>query len=372
MEPVGNSESSSMVRLEASFPESEPVYQDLLSDFPELFKTQPIVLMQESPQKKLSTIEKNSDFLSPTENKLVPELNLIDLESLDGEKNQTDIVDVEDCEQPLPVPQPVVSPKRFDLFLETLRLRISSPKSKQKNTTRSKLYSFLESKPPERFKELTQFVEKIEVKQIAQLKYYKDLPTIAEPIALCYLHLFSMPIPKNRYWSSFLAFLAQPGLVIQRFRQLPEVLDSKSFDLTALGKVKEILEKIPKAELKLGRNLTELQMLIDLLRKILQIVVVPELPQKSRSMAHIPQSRLMKTAIVNFEEMEDGALSRCTDDNTLKAAIDQEHKTVKILNGKLSKEIWNEKRFLRKENEKELQRDEVRELEIQKNTVFDS
>ena len=104
----------------------------------------------------------------------------------------------ETCEEPLPPPQPYKAPTRIETFLEELRVKINNPK-KMKNNASSKLLQHFQVEEKEKFGKLNEAIMRIGAKQISLIKYYKDLPKVAEDIGLCYLLLFNIPVPKSHY-----------------------------------------------------------------------------------------------------------------------------------------------------------------------------
>lgn len=274
------------------------------------------------------------------------------------------------CEEPLKPPEPTAYASRIDAFLEKMRLRISSPKKNANQAISSKVYQHLSPAVIDKYKSLNEVVQKIGVKQIHQLKYSKNLPKVSEDIALCYLFLFDIPVPKNRYWERFVSFLAQPGTVIQKFRQISRVLESNLIDPQCYAKISDILGKVPKNDLKLYHTFYELDLLVCLLKEVLEIVEIPELFSPTKKDFQIPTSRKKKVSeSMDVTGMNSIDIIKSFDSGLLKHAISAEEKEVLSLKGQLLKKQWDEKRFLKQESFKEHKRDEQREIEIQKNTV---
>ena len=210
----------------------------------------------------------------------------------------------------------------------------------------------------------------IGAKQISQIKYYKNIPKVAEDIAYCYLILFNESIPKTHYWEKFIIFLAQPGTVIQKLRQLPVSLENNYFDPLIFAKINDIYSKIPKSDLKVESFYYELKLLIAIIKEILNIVEIPIEESKIVSPVRIPE--LKKPDISHLEyimSMPAQDILQSNDSNLLKQAIAEEKKILIRLKGEFQREQYDEIRNLKYENLKEIKRDEVREIEIQKNTV---
>lgn len=273
----------------------------------------------------------------------------------------------EECEEPLPAPQPYKPYSRIEEFLETLKHKINSPKKLKKNVS-SKVFEHL--KPQDRYLGLNQKIIKIGAKQILQIKYYRDLPKVANDIAICYIMLFDAPVPKAHAWEAFMVLIAQPGLVIQKLRLLPSYVDEVDIDCYKLYRINEIFSKIPSAELKLEPCYYELQLLISILIEFLKLVHIPSNIPKNSSVAHIPTSKkpeLNKTSdVINMPVDE---ILSSQDKLILKQAVSQEKKILLGLNSEISRAQWNEKRNLKVQELKELKEEEEREIELKKNTV---
>ena len=278
----------------------------------------------------------------------------------------------EECEEPLPPPQPYQSSSKLDEFLKIVRSKISSPKKTLKKTVSSKVFQHFTSEVNDRYKSLNNAILKIGAKQISLIKYYRDLPPVAEDIALCFLLLFEVPVPKTHYWEKFAVFIAQPGVIIQKFRVLPMVLENNYLSPQLLSKIHEIFSRIPKNDLKVKGYFYELQLLIWILKEFLDLVEpIPEEP-KVFMPPHIPKTRRNTEAqSVDVSSIPVHEILNSTDHQLLRTAVSQEKKLLVNLKSEATKMQWEENRFLKSEHLKESKREDEREIEIQKNTVSD-
>lgn len=292
-------------------------------------------------------------------------------ESTEKDMESVPLIVLSEYEEPLPQPEPYQSSSKFEDFLSNLRKRVKSPKKDLKKTVSSKVFSHFHTEIIDKYQTLSQTTTKIGAKQISQIKYYKNLPKVAEEIALCYLYLFEITPPKSHYWEKFVIFLAQPGIVIQKLRNLPIVLENEQLDSGVFWKISEVFGKIPKNEQKVSDFYYELQILIEIIKEVLKLVeIVPE-PQKKPLVAHIPKSRKTNSSeIPDISSIVPSEILKKTDNHLIKAVLLQEKKGLIELKSQAQRLQWDEKRFLKSEFKSEEKREQGRELEIQKNTVF--
>ena len=272
-------------------------------------------------------------------------------------------------EEPLPAPRPSQPPTLFFSFQEEVKTRLSSPKKSPKNQVQSKVFSQGNGsyEIPSNYQSLVEASFKLGAKQISTLRYYKDLPVVSEKIALCYLLLFDLHVPKSHYWEQFALNLSRPGVFIQLLRHLPFYLESQC-EIESLSKIKHIFNSISKSELKLESRYFELQLLLNLMKEVVSCIKIPDYTPKPINKVKIPQSTKNKSS-KKLEFFSEEEVLRSHDAELLKEAVESQAKQVRILNGKLIKQQWDEKRYLKEEREREDQRNAERELGIMRNTV---
>jgi len=158
-------------------------------------------------------------------------------------------------------------------------------------------------------------------------------------------------------------------MFLQLLRHLPIYLEL-GCNQEALAKIFKIYSKVPKKELNLDPRFFELQLLLNILQETLAAVRIPEIPDTPTRKVKIPSSAKARTLKSQgfFNENE---VLNSYDARVLEGAIESEAKQLRVLKGKLSKEEWNEKRWLKNEEKMEVQRETEREIDIQRNTVLD-
>lgn len=280
-------------------------------------------------------------------------------------------------EEPLPVPIPIPSPitipcplspsSKLNTFIQQVENRLSTPKNQKIVQPRSKIFDHQNHSIPDNYKNLIESTHKITARHISQLRYYKETPKISESIALCFLLLIDLPIPKSHYWEQFVLFLARPGMFLQLLRHLPIYLEL-GCNQEALSKILKIYSKIPKKELNLDPRFFELQLLLNILQETLAAVEIPEIPETPSRKVKVPSSAKART-LKSQDFFNEKEVLNSYDTRVLEGAIEREEKQLRVLKGKLSKEEWNEKRWLKHEEKMEIQRETEREIDIQKNTV---
>lgn len=272
-------------------------------------------------------------------------------------------------ELPIPSPQPSQAPTLFSTFQEEVKTRLSSPKKSPKSQVKSRVFSQSHQsyEIPANYQSLVEASFKLGAKQISTLRYYKDLPVVSEKIALCYLLLFGLQIPKSHYWEQFALNLSRPGMFIQLLRHLPFYLESQC-EIESLSRIKHIFNSINKPDLKLESRYFELQLLLNLMKEVVSCIKIPDYAPKPVNKVRIPQSTKNKTS-KKLEFFSEEEVLRSYDAELLKEAVEAQAKQVRILNGKLMKQQWDEKRYLKEEREREEQRDNEREIDIMRNTV---
>lgn len=272
---------------------------------------------------------------------------------------------------PLPLPQPLPypssPPSKFSKFMEEVKERVSSPKKTPNSKARSKIFDHLNQSIPDSYESLFESTHKITAKHISQLRYYKELPKTSENIALCFLLLLDLPVPKSHYWEQFVLFLTRPGMFLQLLRHLPFYLETGCCPKN-LAKVAQVFNKIPAKELKLDPKFFELQLLLNVLKETLASIKIPEIPEQVSRKIKIPLSTKAKTSKVS-EFLNETDVLKSYDAGVLQSAVETEAKQLRVLKGKLSKEEWNEKRWQKNEEKMEQLRDNEREIDILRNTV---
>jgi hypothetical protein len=252
-------------------------------------------------------------------------------------------------------------------FIEEVKIRMSHPKKSPKPEIKSKVFESPSVEIPQNYHSLVQSALKINAKQISSLRYYKNLPSISEEIALCYLILLDLQIPKSHYWEHFALSLSRPGMFIQLLRHLPFYLESEC-DIDSLSKVQHVFQSIPKTSLKLESRFFEFQLLVNLMREIVSCIKIPEYTPKPVKKVKIPTSTKNKTA-KKAEFFSEEEVLRSYDAGLLREVVEEQSKQVRILKGQLLKQQWEETRYLKEEKGREEQREMEREIDIKRNTV---
>ena len=112
-------------------------------------------------------------------------------------------------------------------------------------------------------------IKELNVKKIKNIKNIKSTNKSVELLGVCFLLLLDKEVPPKP-WEEFQKAVAQPGLVVQKLRNLPQDLEQRKVPCENLFKISKVLSSVDVQELNQASYKAECYLLLQLFQEIVE------------------------------------------------------------------------------------------------------
>lgn len=217
-------------------------------------------------------------------------------------------------------------------------------------------------------------IKELNVKKIKNLKNIKNTSRSVELLGVCFLVLLDKEVPPKP-WEEFQKAVAQPGLVVQKLRNLPQDLEQRKVPCENLFKISKVLSSVDVQELNQASYKAECYLLLQLFQETVEYwnyfydksqlsqssIKIPTLekPQPKKPLKTLPKQTIRpRTAYHKHEDNSDSFDLKLID-----KYIELQKKQNRELRQQKNLAKWQIERECKREMKAEAKREEEKELQ---------